>query len=143
MSKFKSFVKNHGKKMLGVLMLGGLVVSVGAFAAPGGDAASGLDLKDISSTIGSTVTHVSVILSNVALIAGIAFVLASFFKFHQHKLNPTQVPLSQGITLLLIGAGLSIMPIMVPTAKNAIVGDDAKVSQISGSNMTSLIGGNS
>jgi intracellular multiplication protein IcmD len=138
MSKFSKFFK--GKKGLGLFLVGSLLISSAVFAA-GGDATDGLELSAISSTIGGTVTHVSVILSNIALIAGIAFVLASFFKFHQHKLNPTQVPLSQGVTLLLIGAGLSLMPLMVPTAKNAVFGSTAKVSQIKGSGMTSLIGG--
>ncbi len=101
---------------------------------------NGLTLSSIGSHIGTSVSNIARILSNVALIAGIGFILAAFFKFHQHKLNPTQVPLSQGITLLLIGAGLTLFPVMIPTAKNAVVGSSASVSQLTGTGINNLIG---
>ncbi len=141
MSKFKKFISNRSnKKGLAALLVGGLLIATGAFAAT--SPTQGLELSAVSSQISTTVGHISVILSNVALIAGIAFVMASFFKFHQHKLNPTQVPLSQGVTLLLIGAGLTLLPLLVPTAKNTVFGTSAKVSTLSGSNMKQLIGDN-
>jgi intracellular multiplication protein IcmD len=46
----------------------------------------------------------------VAYVAGTGFVFTSFFKFDQHKKNPTQIPLSQPLTLLAIGAGLLVLP---------------------------------
>jgi intracellular multiplication protein IcmD len=138
MSKFKKFMSKHSNKAgVAGLLIGGLLIATGVFAAV--DPTKGLELSGVSSQISSTVGHMSVILSNIALIAGIAFVMASFFKFHQHKLNPTQVPLSQGVTLLLIGAGLTLLPLLVPTAKNTVFGPSATVSTLSGSNMSKLI----
>lgn len=138
MSKFKKFMSKHSNKAgVAGLLIGGLLIATGVFADV--DPTQGLVLSGVSSQISSTVGHMSVILSNVALIAGIAFVMASFFKFHQHKLNPTQVPLSQGVTLLLIGAGLTLLPLLVPTAKNTVFGTSAKVSTLSGSSMSKLI----
>jgi len=66
------------------------------------------------------------------LIAGIGFIMASFFKFHQHKLNPTQVPMSQGITLLLIGAGLAVFPHLFGTATQAVFGTKIKMATLGG-----------
>lgn len=127
-------------KVLGLMtvFLGTFFVSTHVFADP---VTSGVQLSDVSKNIQGTVSSLAVILNNVALIAGIGFVMASFFKFHQHKLNPTQVPMSQGITLLLIGAGLTLFPVIIPTAKDAVVGTSAKVSKVSGGDMSTLIGG--
>ncbi len=136
MNKLKNFLSKPSKKVALILgLLGGLLITCSIFADP----ADGLALSAVSSQISSTVGHISVILSNVALIAGISFVMASFFKFHQHKLNPTQVPLSQGVTLLLIGAGLTLLPLLIPTAKNTVFGSSAKVSTLSGGSMKQLI----
>ena len=97
-------------------------------------------LSHIASNLGGTVTQLSIILQDIALIAGIGFVLASFFKFHQHKLNPTQVPISQGVTLLMIGSALLLLPTILPVATKAAVGTSA-IAKISGSGITKLIGG--
>ena len=100
---------------------------------------SGIALSSITSHVNSTVFQMSRILTDVALIAGIAFILASFFKFHQHKLNPTQVPISQGVTLLLIGAALTLFVVMLPTAKKAVFGG-ASMARVGGTQMHTLIG---
>ena len=97
-------------------------------------------LSGIQLNLGKTVTQLSIILQDIALIAGIGFVLASFFKFHQHKLNPTQVPISQGVTLLMIGSALLLLPTILPVATKAAVGTSA-IAKISGSGITKLIGG--
>lgn len=119
------------------IIMGGLFVTTAVFA----DASSGVQLTAVQKNIQSTVSSLANILNSIALIAGIGFVMASFFKFHQHKLNPTQVPLSQGITLLLIGAGLTLFPVIIPSAKNAVVGTSAQVSKVTGGQMKNLIGG--
>ena len=78
---------------------------------------------------------------DVSLIAGIGFVVASFFKFHQHKQNPQQVQMSQGVSLLLIGCGLTLVPLLVPTASVAVMGTAAKKpAQLGGSDIHNLIG---
>ena len=134
--RIKHFFKTLAKVSITLAILGSLVAVTVSYAS----ATNGLTLSGIGSNIGKSVGNIAKILSNVALIAGIGFILAAFFKFHQHKLNPTTTPLSQGITLLLIGAGLTLFPIMIPTARNSIAGSTASISTLSGGGIGTLIG---
>ncbi len=109
-------------------------------AAFAGNISSGIALSSITKNVNHTVSQMAKILTDIALIAGIGFILAAFFKFHQHKLNPTQVPISQGVTLLLIGACLTLFVIMLPTAKKAVFGS-AQMAQVGATNMSTVIGG--
>ena len=139
-SNLKNKLKPATKIGLILAVIGGIFATSAAMA----DAATaGIALSAISKNFGQSTGELAHILSNVSLIAGIGFVMASFFKFHQHKLNPTQVPMSQGITLLLFGAGLTLFPILIPTAKRTIFGATAHVSKISGQGMATLIGATS
>lgn len=138
--KFKnsSLIKPLVKGLSLVALLAGVFFVSSAFADSSKD---GLALSSIASNIDHSVASLAAVISDLALISGVCFVSASFFKFHQHKLNPTQVPLSQGITLLLIGAGLILFPTMLPTAKNALFGSDATVATVGGGQVNDLIGG--
>ena len=120
------------------LLLSGLVGVL--FAGAAFASVSGASLTDIAANVNKSVASLAVVLSDIALLAGIGFVMASFFKFHQHKLNPTQVPLSQGITLVLIGAGLMLFPYMLPTATRAVFGTKAKIAKTGGGQIGQLIG---
>ena len=103
-----------------------------------------LSLSDIETTVGDSVLTIATIMTDVSLISGVGFIMASFFKFHQHKLNPTQVPMSQGLTLLLIGAGLCVFPSLIPTASNSVFGtSNASMAQVHGSGIASLLTGGS
>lgn len=93
-------------------------------------------LTSLQTHIATGVVKVTQILQDVALIAGIGFIFASLFKFHQHKMNPTQVPLSQGIVLLLIGAALAIFPDLLSTASKTVFGTGLTKA---GSSVTSLV----
>lgn len=124
------------KPLLLVLSIFGVVFAGMAFATGN----SGVALSSIASNIDTSVKELSTVLSDISLISGVGFVMASFFKFHQHKLNPTQVPLSQGITLLLIGAGLVLFPTMLPTAKRAVFGSSAEIDKLGGGQIHSIIG---
>ena len=90
--------------------------------------------------IGKTVVNIATIISNIALVAGIGFLLASFFKFDQHKKNPTQIPISQPLTLLLIGAGLCLFPTIMPLVQTSVFGTSAKAGQVGTGTAESLIG---
>lgn len=131
-----TLVKRLMKPLLLVTALVGVFFASSIFAA---DITSGIALKSIASNIDSSVKELSTVLSDISLIAGVGFVMASFFKFHQHKLNPTQVPISQGLTLLLIGAGLILFPTMLPTAKRAVFGSSAQISKVGGHQIHSII----
>lgn len=120
------------------LSLCGLGLSALAAPPPGGG--QRFMLATIQQNVASSVTETAKILQDLSLVAGIGFIMASFFKFHQHKLNPTQVPMSQGVTLLAIGGGLTLFPLLVPTAGTTILGSKANVSQVSGTGISGLIG---
>lgn len=134
--RVKIFLKRTAKVGIALGILGALVAVTNSFAG----ASQGVELTAVATRISGSIGSIAKILSYVALIAGIGFILASFFKFHQHKLNPTQVPLSQGITLLLIGSGLTLFPVMIPSARNAVVGTGADIGTLSGKAIGSLIG---
>lgn len=133
-------IKNLYKWTAIVCMAAGLgFTSVALAVSP-----SAVTLSTIAESVDNTVSELATILIDVALISGIGFILASFFKFHQHKQNPQQVQMSQGISLLLIGCGLTLIPLLIPTASVAVFGTQAnKPAQIGGSDIHQLIGSGS
>lgn len=142
-NSMKTIVRSRSFKR-GVFLIAtalGVMCVTSAMAAPGGGGvANGVSLSDLTTNINNSVSHLATVLTDIALIAGVGFVMASFFKFHQHKLNPTQVPLSQGVTLMLIGAGLMLFPTMLPTASKAIFGPNSTIAQVGGSQISSIVG---
>jgi intracellular multiplication protein IcmD len=139
LNRFLSRVSTRVLSLLPKFILAGVLFAIAANA----DASTYVTLSNIASNVGKSVSSLAIILQDLALIAGIGFIMASFFKFHQHKLNPTQVPMSQGITLLLIGAGLTLFPVLLPTAGTAIVGSKATFATIGGSGVSGLVSGGS
>ena len=103
--------------------------------------AEAITLVKIASTVDDSISQLATILLDVSLISGIGFIMASFFKFHQHKLNPNQVSMSQGVSLLLIGCGLTLIHVLIPTTSVAILGSTAKTAQVGGKEIKELIGG--
>ncbi len=126
------------KPLLLITSVMGVLFAGLVFAAT---APTALKLSSIAANVDTSVQELATVLTDVSLIAGVGFVLASFFKFHQHKLNPTQVPISQGVTLLLIGAGLILFPTMLPTAKDAVFGSKAQIASTGGGQIQALIDG--
>jgi len=127
------------RKVLKPLLIVGSIFGI-LFAGAAVAATQGIALSSIASNVDTSVKEISTVFSDISLIAGVGFVMASFFKFHQHKLNPTQVPISQGVTLLLIGAGLIIFPSVLPTAKRAVFGSSAEIAKVGGGQIHSIIG---
>ena len=101
--------------------------------------AAGVSLASITKNIDVAVSSLARIFVDIALVAGVGFIMAAFFKFHQHKQNPQQVPISNGITLLLVGAGLTMFTVILPTATSAVFGS-ASMAQVGGGQLSSLIG---
>lgn len=136
----KSFKLSNKAKS--VAKLSSLIMGITLLAMADVSFAKSLTVGSISGNVNSALSGVAKLMNAVGLVAGIGFILASFFKFHQHKLNPTQVPLSQGLTLLVIGAGLVLFPTLIPTATSVITGSasSGSVSKLSGSGMKSLVG---
>jgi intracellular multiplication protein IcmD len=125
------------RKILSILaVLGGVLFASASFAG-----ADYVSIGTISGSVDTTVAQLGTIFTDVALIAGIGFCVAAFFKFHQHKQNPQQVQMSQGISLLLIGCGLTLVPLLMPTASVSVLGGKgANNAQVGGSAIHGLIG---
>ena len=132
----KNLLKINGK----VLIVAGAAL-MGLMGLGSALAGEYITMSSMADSINSTSTALSTIISDTSLVTGVGFTMCSFFKFHQHKLNPTQVPLSQGCTLLLIGAGLCFLPLLLPSAANAVFSaTDGQINKIGGSVMNTLIG---
>ena len=99
---------------------------------------SQLTLTGINSTLGTGIGNVVKIMQDIATVAGVGFIFAAFFKFHQHKMQPTQVPLSQGVVMLVIGAGLTVFPHLLGTASKGVFGQS--VARVGGTDITAAIG---
>lgn len=128
-----------------VLILSVLGVGATLFTGLAGAAeVTPIAMTTIAKSVDNTVSELATVIIDVALISGICFIMASFFKFHQWKQNPQQVQMSQGVSLLLIGAGLTLIPLLIPTASVAVLGDAAKKpAQIGGDDIHNLIGSGS
>jgi intracellular multiplication protein IcmD len=125
------------KALATLALIGGSLLIADAALADNTYVTLGTVAKSVDNTVGQLAT----VLVDVSLIAGIGFIMASFFKFHQHKQNPQQVQMSQGISLLLIGCGLTLIPLLIPTASVAVLGSNAKTpSKIGGDSIHKLIG---
>jgi intracellular multiplication protein IcmD len=122
------------------LLLRLMVIGAGLLFVSGAMAAEpSVTLATIQSSMKTSLGSLASILQDVALIAGIGFILAAFFKLHQHKMNPTQVPMSQGITLLLIGAALAVFPDLLGTATKGVFNQGP--TQLGGTGINAIIGG--
>jgi intracellular multiplication protein IcmD len=135
----KSFSK-HARLIAKVAAL--LAIVGGAlYAGSAMAAATYVSIGSISKTVDGTVSALGVVFTDISIIAGLGFVTASFFKFHQHKQNPQQVQMSQGVSLLLIGCGLTLVPLLVPTASVSVLGvKGANNAKVGGSAIGKLIG---
>lgn len=100
--------------------------------------ADGATLSSVQTALKSSIGTTATILIDISTIAGIGFIFASFFKFHAWKNNPTQVPVSQGISLLLIGGALTMFPQIITIPGKGILGTSENVSQLG--NALTIIG---
>lgn len=138
--QFKKVKKSMLKTTMAVAFIAGFL-GLSIVGITFGYTPTNVSFSAIANHVDTSVNELAVVLTDVAIIAGIGFIMASFFKFHQHKLNPTQVPLSQGVTLLLIGAGLVLFPTMLPTATSALFGSQASIAKTGGTQINKVING--
>lgn len=114
-----------------------LVILLGVFFATEVMAQS-VSISGIQTKMATSIGSIASLMEDIALVSGIGFIFASFFKFHQHKMQPTQVPLSQGVALLAVGAGLAVFPHLLGTATEGVFG--ASVGKVGGSAINAIIG---
>ena len=124
-----SVLSKNKNKWFFILSIASLLVlilfpdSVLAAATSGGGGIGGLKTA-VKATSGDVLT----IVGYVSLVAGVGFILTSLFKFDQHKKNPTQIPMSQPLTLLVIGACLMVLPYIIKEVSGATGGSSDKSS---------------
>lgn len=104
------------------------------------ESAFALTLYTVAKNVGNTMGLVAKMISAVALISGLGFIVGAFFKFHQHKQNPTQVTVGQGLVLLVIGAALCIFPTLIPTFESVLTGSTGGTASIWGTGIADVIG---
>jgi len=88
----------------------------------GGDPADN-SLGDIAGTVTDSMSNVAKLITATSYVAGVGFAMMGMLKFKAHKDNPTQVPLSQPIVLLVIAAGLVFLPNLISTGGATVWGD--------------------
>lgn len=101
--------------------------SIALMAFYGGDAfAGGKDLGSIAQNITNSFEGIGNLILGIGFVAGLGFVMASVFKFKQHKDNPTQIPLGTPIALLAVGVALIFLPNIIAPAGQTLFGTDVK-----------------
>lgn len=136
-----SWINNRLKKNKKVIFLFLATISSLCYVSCGYAEVETITPTQLASNVADTTKQISTVISDVALIAGISFILSALFKFHQHKTNPQQVTMSQAVTLLVVGAGLCLFPTMLPTSTQAAFGVGAdSINDISGAQIHEVIG---
>ena len=108
------------------------------FAADALAGGSQLSLTSLNTSLGSGIGKIVNMMQDIATVAGVGFIFSAFFKFHQHKQNPTQVKLSDGVAMLVIGAGLTIFPHLLGTVSKGVFGQS--LSKVGGTDISAAIG---
>lgn len=85
-------------------------------------AGGGENLGAIATRVTESFSGIGTLMIAVSYLAGIGFVIASIFKFKQHKDNPTQIPLGTPLALLVLGIILVFLPLIFEPAGQSIFG---------------------
>ena len=114
------------KTIFYLLILSSCFFAVSAFAQ------EGQGLAGVADTVTQSFSSIGKLMIAVAYLAGIGFVLASLFKFKQHKDNPQQIPLGTPLAMLVIGVILVFLPMIFEPAGETVFGTDAKAGGYTG-----------
>src|SRR3989338_5208535 len=98
-------------KQIMLFIAAGLFFYAGyALADNGGSQAAAGTLGATAHYVTTSFPYIGQLMFATAYLAGIGFTIAAIFKFKQHKDNPTQIPMSTPIALLVIGIVLIFLP---------------------------------
>jgi len=78
-------------------------------------------LGQVSYEAATVLDNVAKLIMYVAIIAGIAFILTSLLKLKQHWKNPQQIPISQVISLFILGLLLVGIPLLINYTQDSTV----------------------
>ena len=84
------------------------------------------DIGGIAKQITTSFEGIGNLILGISFVAGLGFVMASIFKFKQHKDNPTQIPLGTPIALLGVGVALIFLPNIIAPAGQTMFGKEVK-----------------
>lgn len=111
-----------------------------AFAQPapiGGDTST---IGGIAKQITTSFGDIGRLMIAVAYLAGFGFVIASIFKFKQHKDNPTQIPMGTPLAMLVIGIALIFLPSFIGPAGSTIFGGTEQAGGFKGGGVEKIPG---
>jgi intracellular multiplication protein IcmD len=86
----------------------------------------------VAQTVIDSLGSVAQVMSAISYLAGFGFVIAAFFKLKQHKDNPQQIPVTNGLAMLAVGAALVFAPSVFQMAGTTLFGTGAKTAGVSG-----------
>jgi intracellular multiplication protein IcmD len=101
-----------------------------------------ITIAGIATNMQSTVASAVDIAIMIAIAVGITLVVVGIVKLKAHKDQPTQIPLSTGLMYICVGAALTMVPALIPTFNQALVGTSS-TAQVDGSDINALIGASS
>ncbi|MCH9637091.1 hypothetical protein A1D18_06185 [Candidatus Rickettsiella isopodorum] len=99
------------KIILAILLLS----SINAFALIPGS------LGDLSDKLLLPMSLLTSALYNMSLAIGIALLFGSLIQYKNYRNNPSQVPLSRPITLLVFGVLLIVLPLLTKFSESALL----------------------
>ena len=79
-------------------------------------------INDVADNVIINLQQAEKMIAYMAYIAGLGFMIASFYKFKQHKDNPTQVPVGNPITMIAIATLLLFIGSLVAPIGETIFG---------------------
>lgn len=92
-----------------------VIVSINTYALVPGS------LGDLSDKLLLPMSLLTGALYNMSLAIGIALLFGSLIQYKNYRNNPSQVPLSRPITLLVFGVILVVLPILTKFSESALL----------------------
>jgi intracellular multiplication protein IcmD len=94
--------------------------------------ADNVSLGDIAKNIMKSFQDLGKLMLAIAYLSGFGFTISAIFKFKQHKDNPTQIPVSTPLALLIVGIVLIFLPGIIKPTGYTIFGTGATLEDMAG-----------
>ena len=79
-------------------------------------------IGDVAANLTYQIADMHDLIIVTAYVAGFGFMMASMFKFKQHRDNPQQVPIGGGVALFVVAVLLVFMPALYKPTQESIYG---------------------
>lgn len=130
-------LRRNRKSHAMVPMVSMALVAVSVYAPSGSGGSTGISL--LVENVNGGLVSIAQLISQIGFVAGLCFLIASIFKFKQHKDNPTQVPVGTPLSMVAMAAALMFAGNFIAPFGQTIFGSDADTR--SGVNATGLTSG--